>query len=85
VSLSIALTLEPTRDGAPAPPLRAAVEAAEAAGLEVESGPRWTTVSGGSEAVVAALDAIVRSALCAGATRLSLEVDLAAPSSPRLT
>jgi uncharacterized protein YqgV (UPF0045/DUF77 family) len=74
VALTVEFTIEPFVDGAPGPHVRAAVEAAERSGLAVDFGPFGTTVAGDDEAVLAAVDSILRAAVAAGATRVSLQV-----------
>jgi len=74
VALTVEFTVEPFVEGEPGPHVRAAVAAAEASGLAVEVGPFGTAVTGDDEALLAALDAIVRAAVGAGATRVSLQV-----------
>jgi uncharacterized protein YqgV (UPF0045/DUF77 family) len=54
--------------------VQAAVEAAGRPGLDVDFGPFGTTVSGGDEAVLGAVDEILRAAIAAGATRVSLQL-----------
>ncbi|WP_320778471.1 hypothetical protein [Streptomyces sp. CRN 30] len=61
------------------PPRHALVarEVVEGAGLDaVDVGPFGNTVEGGSEAVLAAVDALLRKALDAGATRVSLQLNV---------
>ena len=67
-------TVEPFVEGAPGPHVRAALDAAEQAGLAVDFGPFGTTVAGDDEAVLAATGRILRAALDAGASRVSLQV-----------
>lgn len=74
VSLRLEYTVEPFVEGAPGPHVRAALDAAAEAGLDVDFGPFGTTVSGGDDAVLSASQRIVRAALDAGATRVSLQV-----------
>jgi uncharacterized protein YqgV (UPF0045/DUF77 family) len=74
VSLEVEFTVEPFVEGAPGPHVQAAVTAAEQSGLAVEFGPFGTSVSGEDDAVLDAVDAIVRSAVAAGATRVSLQL-----------
>lgn len=70
-------TIEPFVEGEPGPHVRAAIAAAEAAGLTVEVGPFGTSVEGGSAAVLDAVDAVVRAAVEHGATRVSLQLTVA--------
>jgi uncharacterized protein YqgV (UPF0045/DUF77 family) len=78
VALVVEFTVEPFVDGDPGPHVRAALAAAEdaaaRAGLRVEFGPFGTAVAGDDTAVLDAVDAVVRSAVAAGATRVSLQV-----------
>jgi uncharacterized protein YqgV (UPF0045/DUF77 family) len=74
VALTVEFTIEPFVPGEPGPHVRAAVEAAELSGLAVDFGPFGTTVAGDDEAVLAAVDRILRAAVAAGATRISLQV-----------
>jgi uncharacterized protein YqgV (UPF0045/DUF77 family) len=73
--LQVEFTVEPFVQGSPGPHVRAAVAAAESAGLDVEFGPFGTSVSGGDDAVLDAVDGIVRAAIGAGATRVSLQIE----------
>jgi uncharacterized protein YqgV (UPF0045/DUF77 family) len=72
--LVVEFTIEPFVEGEPGPHVRAAVEAAERSGLSVDFGPFGTTVSGDDEAVLAAVDGLLRAATSAGATRVSLQL-----------
>jgi uncharacterized protein YqgV (UPF0045/DUF77 family) len=74
VSLVVEFTIEPFVEGEPGPHVRAAVEAAQQSGLVVDFGPFGTTVSGDDGAVLDAIDAILRAATAAGATRVSLQL-----------
>jgi uncharacterized protein YqgV (UPF0045/DUF77 family) len=75
MTLQVEFTVEPFVQGSPGPHVQAAVAAAEAAGLEVEFGPFGTAVSGPDDVVLDAVDGIVRAAMGAGATRVSLQVE----------
>ena len=72
--LRLEYTVEPFVAGAPGPHVRAALDAAGQAGLDVEFGPFGTTVAGADEAVISAAGRVVRAAIDAGATRVSLQV-----------
>jgi uncharacterized protein YqgV (UPF0045/DUF77 family) len=74
MTLQAEFTIEPFVEGAPGPHVRAAVDAAQAAGLSVEFGPFGTSMSGDDDAVLGAVDAAVRAAIDAGATRVSLQL-----------
>lgn len=74
MALVVEFTIEPFVEGDPGPHVRAAVEAAERSGLTVDFGPFGTSVAGDDEAVLTAVDGILRAATAAGATRVSLQV-----------
>jgi uncharacterized protein YqgV (UPF0045/DUF77 family) len=74
MTLQAEFTIEPFVEGSPGPHVRAAVEAAQAAGLSVEFGPFGTSMSGDDDAVLRAVDAVARAAIGAGATRVSLQL-----------
>jgi uncharacterized protein YqgV (UPF0045/DUF77 family) len=74
MALTVEFTIEPFVPGEPGPHVRAAVEAAERSGLAVDFGPFGTAVTGDDEALLAAVDRILRAAVAAGATRISLQV-----------
>jgi uncharacterized protein YqgV (UPF0045/DUF77 family) len=74
VLLRVEFTIEPFAQGDLGPHVRAAVDATERSGLAVELGPAVTAVSGDEEAVLTAVDGIVRAATADGATRVSLQV-----------
>jgi len=73
--LTVEFTVEPFVEGDPGPHVRAAVEAAERSGLAVDVGPFGTTVTGDDGTVLDVVDAVVRAAVAAGATRVSLQVE----------
>ncbi|MEU2777112.1 hypothetical protein ABZ646_30470 [Streptomyces sp. NPDC007162] len=75
--LRVEFTTEPfDLDEAPAHAL-VAREVIEGAQLDaVDVGPFGNTAEGGSEAVLTAVDALLRRALQAGATRISLQVNV---------
>ena len=76
VSLSVEFTVEPFVDGEPGPHVQAAVDAAQASGLATMFGPFGTTMSGeDDDAVLSAIDGVVRAALRAGATRLAVQIE----------
>jgi uncharacterized protein YqgV (UPF0045/DUF77 family) len=72
--LTVEFTIEPFVAGRPGPHVRAAIDAAERSGLAVDVGPFGTSVSGDAARVLDAVDAIVRAAVTAGATRVSLQL-----------
>ncbi len=77
VRLKVEFTTEPfDLDEAPEHALvaREVIEAAELDAVDV--GPFGNTAQGGADAVLAAVDALLRKALEAGATRVSLQVNV---------
>ena len=72
--LRLEYTVEPFVAGAPGPHVHAALDAAGETGLDVEFGPFGTTVAGADDAVISAAGRVVRAAIDAGATRVSLQV-----------
>ena len=77
--LRVEFTTEPfDLDEAPAHALvaREVIEAAELDAVDV--GPFGNTVEGGADAVLTAVDALLRRSLAAGATRISLQVNVVA-------
>ena len=77
MALALESTVEPFVQGAPGPHVRAALEAARSSGLEVDFGPFGTSVVGPDGEVLATLEAIVRRAFEAGATRVSVQLQRA--------
>jgi uncharacterized protein YqgV (UPF0045/DUF77 family) len=77
VRLRVEFTTEPfDLDEAPAHAV-AAREVIEAAELDaVDVGPFGNTAEGGADAVLTAVDALLRETLKAGATRISLQVNV---------
>ncbi len=75
--LRVEFTTEPfDLDEAPAHAV-AAREVIEAADLDaVDVGPFGNTAEGGADAVLAAVDSLLRKSLAAGATRVSLQVNV---------
>ncbi|MFF9090888.1 hypothetical protein ACF1BE_31830 [Streptomyces sp. NPDC014991] len=75
--LRVEFTTEPfDLDEAPAHAL-VAREVIEAAGLDaVDVGPFGNTAEGGADRVLTALDALLRESLRAGATRVSLQINV---------
>jgi uncharacterized protein YqgV (UPF0045/DUF77 family) len=74
VSLRVEFTVEPFVPGSPGPHVLAAVDAAAAHGLTVEFGPFGSSGEGDDATVVPAIEAAIRAALAAGATRVSVQV-----------
>jgi uncharacterized protein YqgV (UPF0045/DUF77 family) len=77
VRLRVEFTTEPfDLDEAPAHAL-VAREVVEGAGLDaVDVGPFGNTAEGGADRVLTAVDALLRQSLQAGATRISLQVNV---------
>lgn len=65
-------TVEPFEEGTPGPHVLAAIEAVSH--LEHEVGPFGTTVEGSLDEVLAAVAAVNRAAMAAGASRVSLNL-----------
>jgi uncharacterized protein YqgV (UPF0045/DUF77 family) len=75
--LDAEFTTEPFHgEGEPPAHARAALEAAQAAGLACEFGPLGTTVAGEPEMLLPALERIVGAALEAGADQVTMQVRL---------
>jgi uncharacterized protein YqgV (UPF0045/DUF77 family) len=74
VTLELEFTVEPFEPGAPGPHVRAAEEAARTATGALSIGPFGTSVSGSDDAVLEAVAGVVRAAVEAGATRVTLQV-----------
>jgi uncharacterized protein YqgV (UPF0045/DUF77 family) len=74
VALTVEFTVEPFVAGEPGPHVQAAIEAAHRSGLVVDVGPFGTSVSGDDDRVLDAVDAVVRAAVRAGASRVSLQL-----------
>lgn len=75
MALVVEFTVEPFVEGEPGPHVRAAVEAAERRpGLAVDFGPFGTKVTGDDETVLGAVEGIVRAAMSAGASWVSLQI-----------
>ena len=66
--------VEPFVDGQPGPHVRAAVEAATAAGAEVEFGPFGSTGHVAAESMPDVVAAITRAAFANGATHVTIHV-----------
>ncbi|QKW10065.1 hypothetical protein HUT18_30250 [Streptomyces sp. NA04227] len=77
--LSLEFTTEPfDLDETPGHALATRAVLASAGLDSVEVGPFGNSAEGGQEAVLAAVDAVLRAGLAAGATRVSLQVNLLA-------
>ncbi len=79
MALVAEFTVEPFVEANPGPHVRAALRVAEASGLDVDFGPFGTSVTGDDGTVLALLDDVVRAALDAGATRVSLQIQRPVP------
>ena len=77
MALRVEFTVEPFVEGSPGPHVDAALAAARDKGLEVDFGPFGSTIEGDDATVLAAVDAIVRAAVGAGATRVSVQASRA--------
>ena len=75
--LRVEFTVEPFVEGSPGPHVDAALAAARDQGLDVDFGPFGSTIEGDDATVLAAIDAIVRAAVGAGATRVSVQASRA--------
>ena len=74
MALLVEFTVEPFTEGQPGPHVQAALKAARAAGGDVDFGPFGTSVTGEDERVLAVVGDVVKAAVEAGATRVSLQV-----------
>ena len=74
MSVRVEFTVEPFVAGAPGPHVLAAVDAAAAHGLTIEFGPFGSSAEGDDAVVVPAIEAVIRAALDAGASRVSVQV-----------
>jgi hypothetical protein len=70
----VEFTIEPFVDGHPGPHVQAAVEAATAAGADVEFGPFGSTGRASAESMPDVVAAITRAAFANGATHVTLSV-----------
>ena len=77
--LLLEFTIEPFVEGSPGPHVSAGIEAARAAGAEVEVGPFGTTAFGEADVVIDAVQRLLRDATAAGAERISLQVSVVTP------
>ena len=74
MTLALEFTVEPFVQGAPGPHVTAALDAAQASGLDVDFGPFGTSLSGPDARVLDTLSDVVRRAVTAGATRVSVQI-----------
>ena len=72
--LRVEFTVEPFVPGSPGAHVQAAVDAARAHGLEIDFQAFGSALEGESPAVLDAVDAVLRAAIGAGATRVSYQV-----------
>ena len=78
--MELEFTIEPFVEGQPGPHVRAAVDAAEAAGVAVEFGPFGSTCRVGTEDLPRLVASIVSAAFGNGATHVSMHMGLDEPS-----
>lgn len=77
VRLRVEFTTEPFDLDEPPPHALAARDVVQGADLDtVDVGPFGNTAEGGADEVLTAVDALLRKALAAGATRVSLQVNV---------
>jgi len=74
VGLRVEFTVEPFVAGSPGAHVQAAIDAARAHGVEIDFGPFGSAFAGDDDVVLAAIDAVLRAAIAAGATRVSYQV-----------
>ncbi len=74
MTLELEFTVEPFEPGVPGAHVRAAEEAARSVAGDLSIGPFGTSISGRDEEVLQAVTRVVRSAISAGATRVTLQV-----------
>lgn len=79
MALRVEFTVEPFVRGDPGPHVLAAVDAARDRGFAVDFGPFGTSVTADDTAILDALPAIVRAAVDAGASRVSIQVERSEP------
>jgi uncharacterized protein YqgV (UPF0045/DUF77 family) len=72
--LQLEFTVEPFVEGRPGPHVTAAVDAATAAGADVEFGPFGSTCRADGQVMPGIVSAITRAAFANGATHLTLHV-----------
>ncbi|MGH9296965.1 MAG: thiamine-binding protein [Acidimicrobiales bacterium] len=72
--LELEFTVEPFEPGAPGLHVRAAEEAARSIGAKLAIGPFGTSLAGEREQVLDVVAGVVRAAIDAGATRVTLQV-----------
>ena len=73
MTLRVEFTVEPFVEGSPGPHVEAALQAARGHGLDVDFGPFGSTIQGDDDVVLSAVDSLVRAAVGAGATRVSVQ------------
>jgi len=79
VSCRADFMIEPFEEGAPGPHVMAAIEAVRSHGFEPEIGPFGTSIYGDPATVIAALQDMLDTAYRAGASRISLQMELDEP------
>jgi uncharacterized protein YqgV (UPF0045/DUF77 family) len=72
--LRVEFTVEPFVEGEPGAHVLAAVAAAREHGLDVDFGPFGSSVTGDDGTILDAVDHVVRAAMGAGASRVSVQV-----------
>ena len=77
-SVRIEFLVEPFEEGAPGPHVRAAIDAASAAGADPEVGPFGTSVEADADGAGALVGSIVQAALAHGASRVGIQVEVTA-------
>jgi uncharacterized protein YqgV (UPF0045/DUF77 family) len=73
----IEFTVEPFVEGEPGPHVLSAIAAVEDEGLAVDVGPFSSQATGPSEQAMRAVAELLRAALANGASRVSLQVEVA--------
>jgi uncharacterized protein YqgV (UPF0045/DUF77 family) len=74
VPLRVEFTVEPFVAGSPGAHVQAAIDAARARGIDIDFGPFGSAFVDDEATVLAAVDAVLRAAIAAGATRVSYQV-----------
>jgi uncharacterized protein YqgV (UPF0045/DUF77 family) len=69
------MLVEPFKENDPGPHVTAVVDAATAAGLDVDMGPFATTVESDLDSIIDAATAMLRAGFANGATSIQLRVD----------
>ena len=74
MKLRVEFTVEPFTEGSPGPHVDAALAATREYPVDVDFGPFGTAIFGPTDDVLGAVDAAVRAAIAAGATKVSVQV-----------